>query len=98
MVTFVPIPTIDSTFKESIKLSIIVKPIPDLSKFPFVVNNGFLASSTFSIPCPLSDTSISISSSNNIAFNFTIPSLFGYACIILLVTASDTDVLISAIS
>lgn len=37
IVTFVPKPNIDSTFNSSIKLSIIVNPIPDLSKFGFEV-------------------------------------------------------------
>ena len=58
IVTFVPTPSTESTSTLSIKLSIIVNPIPDLSKFDFVVNNGCLASSIFSIPFPESDISI----------------------------------------
>ena len=51
-----------------------------------------------SIPFPESDISIKTSFSLILHISFTIPCLSSYPCIIELVTASDTAVLISAIS
>ena len=53
MVTVVPLPTVERTFTVSIKLSMMVKPMPERSSFP-VVNKGVRACSTSGMPTPLS--------------------------------------------
>ena len=98
IVIFVPTSGIDSTFNSSIKLSIIVNPIPERSNSAFVVYNGFIASSTLGIPFPLSEIWISIRLSFILHSIFTMPKTFSYPWIIEFVTASDTAVFISASS
>ena len=61
-----------------IKLSIIVKPIPERSKFALEVYNGFLASSIFSIPFPVSEISIIIEFPIILQITFIIPSVSSY--------------------
>ena len=51
MVTAVPFPGVERTFRESIKLSIMVNPIPARSSLP-VVNMGVRACATSLIPTP----------------------------------------------
>jgi hypothetical protein len=59
IVTVVPRPARERTFSVSIKLSMMVKPIP-LRSSPPVVNMGALAFSISSMPQPQSRTVISI--------------------------------------
>ena len=58
MVTVVPFPGAERTFRESMKLSIMVKPMPERSSLP-VVNRGVRACSTSAMPTPQSRTTIS---------------------------------------
>ena len=58
MVTVVPFPGVERTFRLSMKLSIMVKPIPERSSLP-VVNRGARACSTSGMPTPQSFTTIS---------------------------------------
>ena len=57
-----------------------------------------IACSTFSMPIPSSWTSIRTSCPTRLTFNVIFPSMPSYPCTILFVTASETAVLISAIS
>ena len=52
MVTWVPFPGVERTFTTSMKLSMMVKPIPERSSLP-VVNSGVRACSTSAMPTPL---------------------------------------------
>ena len=77
MVTVVPFPGVERTRSVSIKLSMMVNPMPERSSFP-VVKRGVLACATSAIPTPQSCTVISSRlSSKSLSFNFTRPRRSG---------------------
>ena len=77
MVTWVPFPGVERTFTTSMKLSMMVKPIPERSSLP-VVTSGVRAYSTSAMPTPQSRTKISrMPPSFRRSFRATLPSRSG---------------------
>ena len=77
MVTVVPRSGTERTFRVSIKLSMMVNPMPERSSLP-VVKSGVRACYTSAIPTPQSFTTISkLLSSNRRSFILILPRVSG---------------------
>ena len=95
MYTTVPSPFMELTLNSSIKVCIMVKPMPERSSPGSVVKNGRTAFSMSSMPLPVSLTLICSDLSSISHSTVIMPRLPLYACTVQFVTASDTAVLMS---